>query len=154
MRLMLLAVLLLAGCGGIARVSETAPTTGSFASSWNAEKCQRLLDKRDAAFWGGVMGNGLGGVGSLVMAFPDVSDKVKLGVGIGALAVAAASTSLMFLGRTLATEFEIYCNQVGAGSPVMTPMMPVPDLGIEPAEPGEIIVDDPPVAADGGVEGP
>lgn len=95
--------LLLVGCSGVARQS-----TGS---GWTDERCQRLLDQRDASLWGAAFAGGLGGVGGLATAFPDDdSREARLGLGISSAVLAAAGTSLAMLGRMKSEEFEQWCN--------------------------------------------
>ncbi len=105
-----LVVIFVFGCGSVAKVSE--PTkTGSFASSWTPERCQRLLDQRDGLMWATAFGGGLTGAGGLSAAIPDDSQKdVRIGLGITSAVIAAATSSLIALAKAKSSEFEQYCN--------------------------------------------
>lgn len=112
--LFMLPAFVLISCGGVAHVSKDAVQGGTFATSWTSERCQTLLDQRDASIWAAAFGGGLAGVGGLTTAFPE-NDNVRLGLGISAAVVAAAATSLTVLSKMKSSEFEVYCN---LGSPV------------------------------------
>ncbi|MFA4971149.1 MAG: hypothetical protein WC683_00955 [bacterium] len=111
---------LLVACGGVARVLPTAPQGDTFATSWTADRCQRLLDQRDAATWGAALGGALSGAGGLATAFPDDEDW-QLGLGISTAVVAAVATSLTVLAKMKSDEFEQYCSV----APVAAPAAPV-----------------------------
>jgi hypothetical protein len=120
--------LLASGCA-------TAHPTGDFGTSWTAQRCQALLDQRDALTWAAAFGGGLSGVGGLSTAFPDDSRKdVRLGLGISAAVLAAASTSMVALAKIKSSEFEMYCGTeppapavVERDGNTVVEMMPIPD---------------------------
>jgi hypothetical protein len=99
--------LLLSSCHR-ARVS---PGT-QFADSWSAERCQKLLDQRDAFTWAASFSGGLAGAGGLSTAIPDDDqDRARLGLGISTAVLGAAAASLSVLAASRTAEFEKYCNQ-------------------------------------------
>lgn len=108
-RLMLILFLICFGCGGVARVSPDAPQGKTFATFWTSNRCQILLDQRDASIWGATFGGGLSGAGGLATAFPDDRDW-QLGLGISTAIIAAVTTSLTVLSKMKSDEFELYCN--------------------------------------------
>lgn len=99
---------------GCSTATARAPVTDSngFVHSWSVERCQVLLDLRDASTWGAAFAGGLAGVGGLATAFPDDSKKdTRLALGITSAVIAAAATSLTVLAKMKSNEFEAYCNQ-------------------------------------------
>ena len=145
MRAWALVACLVAGCGGVARVAPGAPQGGSFATSWTGDRCQRLLDQRDATVWAAAFLGGLAGVSGLSAVLPDGDSaeerQARLGLGISTAVVAAAATSMTVLAKAKSSEFEAYCNQVpepeeAAGAdPIEVPVEVVgvvlPDGGLE-----------------------
>lgn len=136
MRFFIFAILLI----GCSTATARAPVTDSngFVHSWSVERCQVLLDLRDASTWGAAFAGGLAGVGGLSAAFPDDSKKdTRLALGITSAVIAAAATSLTVLAKMKSTEFEQYCNQ---GIDIITkpvvipvekledPITPIPDV--------------------------
>lgn len=107
MRALLMIALLASGCG-VAHVSTVAPK-GTFASSWTPERCQVLLDQRDAAIWAAGLGGGLssgGGVGTGLVADKDW----QMGLGISTGILGAVGVSMTVLAKLKSDEFELYCN--------------------------------------------
>jgi hypothetical protein len=154
MRAILLMAIFAVGCGAVARVSETAPQGRTFATSWTPDRCQRLLDQRDAVIWAAALGGGLSGVGGIATAIPEDDRRdARLGVGISTAVVAAVATSMTVLAKLKTSEFEQYCNVA------LDPMTPIS------SEPGDAPIDVEVIRADdvvdvewtpvdGGVEGP
>jgi hypothetical protein len=106
-----LAIALLVAIGLALSSCATARPAEKFSSSWTAERCQDLLDQRDALTWAAVFAGGLGGVAGVTTAIPEDSRRdVRLGLGISAAVLAAAATSMVALGKVKSSEFEIYCN--------------------------------------------
>jgi hypothetical protein len=104
----------LCGCG----------TARATAPSWSDQRCQMLMNQRDAATWGAAFAGGLAGVGGLSTAFPDDEHKdVRLGLGISAAVVAATATSLTMLAKMKSGEFERYC---GATDEPVLKLAPMP----------------------------
>jgi hypothetical protein len=99
---------------------------------WNDERCQALLDKRDAFKWIATFAGGLGGIGGLSTAFPDDSQKAwRYGLGISSIVLAATSASFGGLAASKTKTFETYCNT--APDPVELNLMPIP---VEPIDAG------------------
>jgi hypothetical protein len=101
---------LFVGCGGVAHVSPTVPPGATFANSWTAERCQTLLDQRDAAIWAAGLGGGLssgGGVGTGLVTDKDW----QMGLGISTGILGAVGVSMTVLAKLKSDEFERYCGQ-------------------------------------------
>ena len=102
--------LLVSGCGGVAHVSPTVPPGTTFANSWTAERCQTLLDQRDAAIWAAGLGGGLssgGGVGTGLVTDKDW----QMGLGISTGVLGAVGVSMTVLAKLKSDEFERFCGQ-------------------------------------------
>jgi hypothetical protein len=111
----LAAALCALACAPTARVANWPGAPVDFGNSWTAERCQTLLDQRDALTWGAAFAGGLAGVGGLATAFPDQDrHELRLGLGISSAVFAAAATSMVALGAKKSDEFELYCNTVQA----------------------------------------
>lgn len=109
MKVSFLLFLLFAGCGGVAHVSSTTPSGTTFANSWTPERCQMLLDQRDAATWAAALGGGLSAAGAVGASFPE-DDNWQMGLGLSTAVIAAVTTSMTVLAKMKSDEFEMYCN--------------------------------------------
>lgn len=146
-------LLLLLGCGGVARVAPPGP--GASGATRTVDRCQALLDQRDASVWGAAFAGGLAGVGGLSTAFPEEDGdttaaearRARLGLGISAAVLGALGTSLSLLARMKSAEFEQYCNVQVPALPAADPGPPVEGTGPGPVRPA--VADD---APDAGVE--
>ena len=121
MKILVVLFILFAGCGGVAHVSSTAPPGTTFANSWTPERCQVLLDQRDAATWAAALGGGLSAAGAVGAAFPE-DDKLQMGLGLSTAVLAAVTTSMTVLAKLKSDTFEMYCN---TGAPLMLPPVEV-----------------------------
>ena len=134
--------LCLAGCGGVAKVNDPdavyevtvvdaetyAAAENHFAGSedkamvtpyvttyWNDERCQELLDKRDALVAIAASLGGLTGLGGLTSVIPsdmpdDKRQDMQLGLGITTVGLAAAGTGIVIASKSMTTKFEMYCS--------------------------------------------
>lgn len=87
----------------------TAIPNKSFADSWNADRCQNLLNQKDALIWVTALSSGLSGLGGVTTASSEDS-KVRLGVGITTAVLGVVASSLIVLSKVKNSEFEQYCN--------------------------------------------
>lgn len=129
MKYTILLFILLTSCATAAPRQDIG---NDFQNSWNAQRCQTLLDQRDSSMWGAAFGGGLTGVAGLSTAFPE-NDNVRLGLGLTSAVIAAAATSLTVLAKMKSTEFEQYCNLANPVVPMenMAPAQPV----VQPVSP-------------------
>jgi hypothetical protein len=109
MKILATLFVLLAGCGGVAHVSPTVPPGTTFANSWTAERCQTLLDQRDAAIWAAGLGGGLSSGGGVGTGFVD-DENAQMWVGISVGVVAAVGVSMTVLAKLKSDELERWCN--------------------------------------------
>jgi hypothetical protein len=137
----------------VALYASGCGTARAVAPSWSDQRCQTLMDQRDASVWGAAMAGGLAGVGGLSAAFPgDDQKKARIGLGISSAVVAAVATSLTMLAKMKSGEFELYC---GATAPIdpAAPPAPVDDiLAPMPVEWVEYDDEDGHADPDGGIE--
>lgn len=96
--------------------AETAfaggPDAVDVANAYEADRarCQRLLDQRDGLLWAATFGAALGAGGGLGAVLPeDASRDARLGVGISAAIVAAATAGFAVIAQSRSREFEEFC---------------------------------------------
>jgi hypothetical protein len=144
-RLFLCVALTLLGCGGVAKSNnpsaiyevevvdattyaaaeahfaggDVQPAPSPFTTTyWSDERCQELLDKRDAmvAATAGICGlTGASGLGTVIPE--DASKAMRLGFGITTVALGTVCTSLTLASRSLTARFEQYCSTVPPPAP-------------------------------------
>lgn len=128
--------------GGDGALPAPSPFTATY---WTDERCQELLDKRDAvvAATAGICGlTGASGLGTVIPQ--DASKELRLGFGITTVALGTVCTSLTLAARSLTARFEQYCSvppPVAYEHPVSdeveadgetTVELIAPDAGVEP----------------------
>jgi hypothetical protein len=137
---------------GCSTASARHPVTDAkgFTHSWSTERCQRLLDQRDALSWGIAFATGLAGAGGVTTAGINTGDKdkdnqIQWGFGISTGVLAAAASSMAVLVKLKSSEFETWCNQ---GPEIAAPVVEAEDPKTTPTV--VTLVDVYP--SDGGVE--
>lgn len=149
-----------ASCGNVARVAQPAAvyneiTADDYAAAeahfsgsegiappppppvdlyWNDERCQELLDKRDAmaAVTAGICGlTGASGLGTVIPE--DASKEMRLGFGLTTIALGTVCTSMTLATKSLSNKFEMYCS-VERPVPAEHPASDEVELAPEPDE--------------------
>lgn len=130
----LLAALVLVGCGGVARVAapalpfetvsphEYAAAEAEFGGGvgeapvlyWTDARCQALLDRRDGLVIAAATLGGLTGAGGLTTVVPKDLDEDErrqwdLGLGISTLALGTTASALTLAARALSERYEQNC---------------------------------------------
>lgn len=128
------ALVLLAGCGGVARVAapalpfetvsphDYAAAEAEFAGGqpevqvvyWTDARCQELLDRRDALVIAAATLGGITGAGGLTTVIPKDADADErrqwdLGLGISTLALGTTASALTLAARALSERYEQNC---------------------------------------------
>jgi hypothetical protein len=122
MRYFIFAIFLFMGCS-TATARHPVQDANGFMHSFNAQRCQSLLDQRDALSWGIAFATGLAGAGGVTTAGINTGDKekdnrIQWGFGITTGVLGAAASSMMVLVKLKSSEFETGCNQPPATTPV------------------------------------
>jgi hypothetical protein len=140
MKYFIFAIFLFMGCS-TATARHPVQDANGFMHSFDVQRCQSLLDQRDALSWGIAFATGLTAGGALGTAGVDTGDeskdkRIKWGLGITTSVLGAAASSMMVLVKLKSTSFEQYCNQpptnvtVTKEAPVEKledPITPIPD---------------------------
>ncbi len=113
MKYLLISIFLM-GCS-TATARHPVQDVNGFMHSFDSQRCQSLLDQRDALSWGIAFATGLAGAGGVTTAGINTGDKekdnrIQWGFGITTGVLGAAASSMMVLVKLKSSEFEQYCN--------------------------------------------